>query len=95
MDLKQFQKAVWDFDEAIQFKPQFAEAFLQRGLCYGHMNNSQHAQADLEVAEKIAKGSLRGEQALSVERAELLEKIAAARQQLNHAVGVSASSTPA
>jgi hypothetical protein len=86
LELKQFDKAIWDFNEAIQFKAHFAEAFLKRALAHGQMNNHEQAIADLDAAEKLAKGSFPGQKPLKAERTELLEKIASARDLLGKAV---------
>jgi tetratricopeptide (TPR) repeat protein len=82
MSMKQFDDAIRDLDQAILFQPKFAEAFVQRALAYGHMNNSPQADADLKAAEKLGIGSFwPGTQA----RPDLLQKIAAAREQLSPA----------
>jgi hypothetical protein len=39
------------------------------------MNNLEQAGADLDAAEKLAKGSFPGQKPLKTERTELLEKI--------------------
>jgi len=86
LELKQFDKAVWDFNEAIQFKPLFPEAFLQRALACFQQNNYDQAEADLDAAEKMAKGSFPGQKALPPERSDLLQNIALAREQIAKAI---------
>jgi tetratricopeptide (TPR) repeat protein len=80
--MKDFEKAIRDFDEAIQFKPHFAEAFYQRALAHLQQNNRDSAEADLDTAEKLAKGSYPGQKPLKMEKTDLIEKIMLARDQL-------------
>ena len=82
LELKQLDKAIQDFDEAIQFKPHFAEAFYQRALAHLQQNNHDQAEADLDAAEKLAKGRYPGQKPVQMEKTELVEKIFQARDEL-------------
>ncbi|MFM7901711.1 MAG: tetratricopeptide repeat protein [Bacteroidota bacterium] len=48
--LKVYAEAVKHFTRAIDLDPQYAEAYLNRGLCYESMGNINAAKKDFETA---------------------------------------------
>ncbi|RUA06028.1 MAG: hypothetical protein DSY43_03200 [Gammaproteobacteria bacterium] len=49
-DLKQFEKAIEDYDEAIALKPKYADAFCNRGAAYTHLKQPEKAIEDYDKA---------------------------------------------
>jgi tetratricopeptide (TPR) repeat protein len=50
-NLKQYQRAVADYDQAIRLNPEFAKAYANRGLAYTKLG--QHLQAVKDFDEAI------------------------------------------
>jgi tetratricopeptide (TPR) repeat protein len=53
-NLKQYDKALADFDSAIAIVPRFGRAFLNRGIVHDHMEQYEQAVADYDDALKNA-----------------------------------------
>ena len=48
-----FDKAIADLAEAVRFKPNYAEAYYDRGYVYSQKNEKAKAEADFEQARKL------------------------------------------
>lgn len=46
-------KAIAHYDDAIEHRPRYAEAWLQRGLSYAALDNHDFAVRDLQMAEEL------------------------------------------
>ena len=53
--LGQHQDAIADCDQAIKLKPDYAAAYLNRGLSYLETNQQEEARRDLETARDLAQ----------------------------------------
>ena len=51
----EYEAAIADFDEAICLKPEFVEAYYNRGLTKSTLNQPKAAEHDLRTALKLAK----------------------------------------
>jgi tetratricopeptide (TPR) repeat protein len=49
----QYQKAIHAFNQAIDHKIKFAEAYLERGICFYNLGNSRQATDDLAAAAML------------------------------------------
>lgn len=52
--LKQFDKAIADFDKAIQLSPDIAAIYMERGVAYANMGDFTKAMADTNKAIELA-----------------------------------------
>jgi formylglycine-generating enzyme required for sulfatase activity len=52
-----YEAAISDFDQAIQLKPAWAEAFYNRGLAYARTNQHQKAVADYTESLRLSPGN--------------------------------------
>ena len=52
-DLRQYQRAIQDYDEAIRLNPQDAEAYNNRGFAYFSLGQHQRAIQDLDEAIRL------------------------------------------
>jgi tetratricopeptide (TPR) repeat protein len=55
LSLKQYGKAISDYNEAIRLKPDFALALLNRADCYEKLGNNKAAQRDRAKAKELTK----------------------------------------
>jgi Flp pilus assembly protein TadD len=53
MLLKQYDNALVDLSKAIELKPEYAQAYLLRGVCYMNMNKKMESCADLNKAKEL------------------------------------------
>nr|WP_238549407.1 tetratricopeptide repeat protein [Acaryochloris marina] len=60
-DMKEYSKAIADFDRAIALNPELPAAYGGRSATYFSLDNTSQAKQDLETAAKLLKEQ--GEQA--------------------------------
>ena len=51
--LKDYKKAIEDFNKAISINSKFANAYHNRGLCYQAINENEKALADFNKAKAL------------------------------------------
>ena len=47
------ERAVVDYSKAIELKPDYAEAYIHRGMCWLYLKNWQEAKPDLIAAKSM------------------------------------------
>jgi tetratricopeptide (TPR) repeat protein len=53
LDAGVYQEAIAAFDNAIEYNPQYADAYYYRGLAYGFMGNDDQSIVDMKVAARL------------------------------------------
>ena len=53
MNKRSYEKAITDFDMAIQIKPDFADAYYARGVAKGNLGQPEKAEADIAKAKEL------------------------------------------
>ena len=70
LDLGQYTAAIKDVDKAIQLKPDYAEAYLNRGSSKALLNQTWAAKQDLQTALRLAENA--GDESLKAQIEEWL-----------------------
>ena len=51
--MKQAKEALWDYNKAIELKPDYAEAYYNRAFCKQYLNDKEGTCADFKKCEAL------------------------------------------